>query len=79
MKDLRTELFQLVYAQPIYPKNLYLDRAPMTHAEFRTEVIDRQIAHMVERGVWRLPSGYGAAGAEKRKKNAEPKKRKKKK
>ena len=55
MKDLRTELFQLVYEQPIYPKNLYLERAPMTHAEFRTEVIERQIELMVEREIWRRP------------------------
>jgi hypothetical protein len=58
MKDLRTELYQLVYEQPIYPKNLYLERAPMTHAEFRTEVIDRQIEVMVERGIWRRPERY---------------------
>src|ERR671937_996125 len=34
VKDLRTEIFQLIYEQPIYPKNLYADRAPYTHAEF---------------------------------------------
>ena len=28
MKDLRTELYQLLYEKPIYPKNLYLKRAP---------------------------------------------------
>ena len=55
MKDLRTELYQIVYEQPIYPKNLYLERAPMTHAEFRKEVIERQIEVMVERGIWRRP------------------------
>ena len=27
MKDLRTEMYQIVYEQPIYPKNLYLDVA----------------------------------------------------
>ena len=25
LKDLRTELYQILYEQPIYPKNLYLD------------------------------------------------------
>src|ERR1700736_1775144 len=55
MKDLRAEVCQLIYEQPIYPKNLYLDRAPMTHAEFRKDVIDRQIETMVERGIWRRP------------------------
>jgi predicted amidohydrolase len=55
MKDLRNELYQLIYEQPIYPKNLYLERAPMTHAEFKKEVIDRQIELLVERGIWRRP------------------------
>jgi predicted amidohydrolase len=54
-KDLRTELYQLVYADPIYPKNLYADRAPYNHAEYREQVIDRQIRAMVERGVWVKP------------------------
>src|SRR6266536_651920 len=55
MKDLRTELFQLVYERPIYPRNLYLNRPPYRHAEFRTEVIDKQIALMHERDIWRRP------------------------
>ena len=41
--DLRTELYQIVYEKPIYPKNLYLKRAPMKHAEYREKVIKRQI------------------------------------
>ncbi len=67
MKDLRTEVYQTIYEQPIYPKNLYLDRAPYNHAEFRREVIDRQIAHMVERDIWVRPHGYGTAGPGQRK------------
>src|ERR687888_1372143 len=55
-KDLRTELYQLVYQQPIYPRNLYADRAPFTHAEFREKVIAQQIELMVERGVWVDPA-----------------------
>jgi beta-ureidopropionase len=55
LKDVRTELYQLVYAEPIYPKNLYLDRAPMRHAEYREKVIRRQIALLHERDVWRRP------------------------
>jgi predicted amidohydrolase len=57
LKDIRTELYQLIYEQPIYPKNLYMDRAPMKHAEYREKVIDRQIALMHERGIWKRPSG----------------------
>ncbi|WP_394847015.1 hypothetical protein LZC95_06050 [Pendulispora brunnea] len=55
MKDLPTELYQLLYRRPIYPKNLYLHRAPMKHAEYREEVIDRQIRLMHERGIWVKP------------------------
>ena len=43
MKDLRTELYQLVYEEPIYPKNLYLDRAPLHPRRVPREVIERQI------------------------------------
>ena len=56
MKDLRTELYQLLYKEPIYPKNLYLDRAPMKHREYRKEVIEKQIALMHQRGVWKKSS-----------------------
>lgn len=55
LKDLRTEIYQLIYENPIYPKNLYLERPPFKHAEFRQEVIDRQIELMVERGIWKRP------------------------
>jgi predicted amidohydrolase len=56
LKDLRTELYQQLYRQPIYPKNLYLKRAPMKHAEYRREVIDKQIALLQGRGIWRKSS-----------------------
>ena len=55
MKDLRTELYQLVYEQPLYPKNLYRDRLPYTHAEYRTHVTQRQIDQLHERGIWVKP------------------------
>ena len=55
VKDLRTELYQILYETPIYPKNLYLDRAPMKHAEYRDSVISKQIAKMHERGIWAKP------------------------
>ena len=55
LKDLRTELYQMLYEQPIYPKNLYLDRAPMKHAEYREKVIQAQINLMQERGIWAKP------------------------
>ncbi len=56
MKDLRTELISLIYEKPIYPKNLYLERVPMKHDEYKKEVIQRQIALMQKRGIF-SPSG----------------------
>jgi len=55
MKDLRTELYQILYEQPIYPKNLYLNRAPMKHAEYRDQVIKTQVDLMHKRGIWKKP------------------------
>src|SRR5436305_83053 len=55
MKDLRTELYQLLYEKPIYPKNLYLKRPPMKHAEYREKVIKRQIKLMHDRDIWKKP------------------------
>ena len=55
MKDLRTEIFQLIYEEPIYPKNLYIERDPFKHAEFREQVIERQINQLIERDIWRRP------------------------
>ena len=56
MKDVRAEMAQIIYAQPLYPKNLYIDRIPGNHADYKTEVIDRQIALMQERDIWKAPS-----------------------
>ncbi len=56
LKDLRTELYQLLYEQPIYPKNLYLKREPMKHGEYRKKVIEPQIKLLQDRGVWAKPS-----------------------
>ncbi|HWN57312.1 MAG TPA: nitrilase-related carbon-nitrogen hydrolase [Methylomirabilota bacterium] len=53
LKDLRTELYQVLYREAIYPKNLYLTREPMKHEEYRREVIDKQIALMHQRGIWK--------------------------
>ena len=45
-----------MYENPFYPKNLYLNRAPMKHREYRREVIEKQIALMHERDVWKKSS-----------------------
>ncbi len=56
MKDLRTEQYRLIYDRPIYPKNLYLDRPPYRHEDFRREVIEKQIKKMHDLGIWAPPS-----------------------
>ena len=56
LKDVRTELYGMLYEQPIYPKNLYLERAPYTHAEYREQVTRRQVELLQERGVWAPPA-----------------------
>ncbi len=55
LKDIRTELYQILYEEPIYPKNLYLNRKPFTHAQYRKNVIEKQIALMHKRDVWVKP------------------------
>ena len=49
--------------EPVYPKNLYLDRAPYGHEDYRREVIDRQIELMHERDIWVRPGKDGPAEA----------------
>jgi len=55
MKDLTTEQYRLIYERPIYPKNLYAERAPYTHAEYREEVLEPQVRLLQERGVYARP------------------------
>ena len=55
LKDIRTELYQMLYEEPIYPKNLYLERKPYNHAEYRKNVIEKQIALMHKRDIWVKP------------------------
>jgi predicted amidohydrolase len=55
LKDVRAELAQIIYERPIYPKNMYLDRKPPHHEEYRREVIARQIELLNERDAWRRP------------------------
>lgn len=56
LKDVRAECAQLIYRDPIYPKNLYLNSAPPSHAEYRQNVLRPQIQKLVERGVWKRSS-----------------------
>jgi len=56
MKDLRTELYQGIYSQPIYPKNLYLDHAPYQHDEYARKVNRPQVKLMHDRKIWARPA-----------------------
>jgi len=47
--------------RPVYPKNLYLNRAPYNHGDYRREVIDKQVRLMHDRDIWARPDdGTGA-------------------
>ena len=50
MKDIRSELAQIIYEKPIYPKNRYLKKVPPKHADYKRDVIDKQVALMHKRG-----------------------------
>ena len=56
MKDLRTELYNLIYSEPVYPKNLCLKQKPMGHREYQEKVHNNQVALMHKRDIWRKPS-----------------------
>src|SRR6185369_5520541 len=56
LKDVRSELAQIIYERPIYPKNRYLDAKPPRHEEYRREVMERQVELLQDRDVWRRPS-----------------------
>jgi hypothetical protein len=56
VKDIRAELAQIIYEQPIYPKNLYADAIPGKHAEYKRDVIDRQVRLMQSRDIWKQPA-----------------------
>ena len=56
LKDVRTELAQIIYEKPVYPKNMYMKKIPGKHAEYKRDVIDKQVALMHKRDIWRKPS-----------------------
>ena len=55
MKDVRSELAQIIYEQPIYPKNRYLKDIPGKHADYKRDVIDKQVELMQSRDIWKKP------------------------
>jgi hypothetical protein len=63
-QGLTTEQYRLIYEQPIYPKNLYADRAPYDHETYRREVIEPQVRALQERGIYARPEAAAATGLE---------------
>ncbi|MBP1761811.1 MAG: nitrilase/cyanide hydratase and apolipoprotein N-acyltransferase [Firmicutes bacterium] len=53
-KDLRTEIFKRMYEKPIHPKNLWLEKDPVHHAE-ADEIYRANIGRLLERGSYTAP------------------------
>jgi predicted amidohydrolase len=54
LKDLRTELFREMYAQPIHPKNLWMNQDPLHHGAV-DEIYRQNIESLYARGAWTRP------------------------
>mgnify|MGYP006143233647 FL=1 len=54
LKDLRTELFQEMYKNPIHPKNLWMDQEPLHHNDV-DKIYRNNIETLYERGTWTRP------------------------
>lgn len=55
LRDLRTEQFRCIYEQPIYPKNLGLEKHPGGHAD-HDEIRRNVMEMMLAKGIYRRPS-----------------------
>jgi len=54
MKDLRTEQYKLIYEEPIFEKNLCLDRTPLRRKETH-DLYRQSVQRLIDRGIW-VPS-----------------------
>jgi hypothetical protein len=54
MKDLRTEQYKLIYEEPLFEKNLCLDRPPLKHKE-TDELYRKHVQKLMDKGIW-VPS-----------------------
>ncbi len=55
MKDLTTEQYRVIYEQPLYPANLYADREPYKHADYKREVLDPAIQRLRDLDIYADP------------------------
>ena len=51
LKDLRTEQYKLIYEEPLFVKNLCIDRPPLKHKE-TDELYRQHVRKLIERGIW---------------------------
>ncbi|MFC1938247.1 nitrilase-related carbon-nitrogen hydrolase [Chloroflexota bacterium] len=57
VKDLRMETFKRMYEKPIHPKNLWVDKEPLHHAE-HDEIYRDNIRRLQEGGVYTPPAEH---------------------
>ena len=70
LKDLRTEQYKIIYEEPIFPKNLWLDPPPgYGKTAGRMEVLRKSIETLQKRGTY-VPSLYAELKKEKKEKKA---------
>lgn len=55
LKDLRTELCQVIYDRELYPPNLWLEGEPVDHETYAEEITQERIDAMVEADIWVPP------------------------
>ena len=71
LKDLRTEQYKIIYEEPIFPKNLWLDPPPgYGKTAGRMDVLRKSIETLQKRGTY-VPSLYAELKKEKKAKEAE--------
>ncbi len=54
IRDLRTEIYKLIYEEPIWPKNLAIEKPPGKHAD-SAKLADEITMKLIKRGVWKAP------------------------
>ncbi|MDP6673936.1 MAG: hydrolase, partial [Gammaproteobacteria bacterium] len=55
LKDLRTEQYRPIYAEPQYEKNRCIDQPPLKNAE-NDVVVKAAVERMFERGIYKRPA-----------------------
>ncbi len=51
LKELKTEIYSLIYSDPVYPQNFYLDSPDKHHAD-RRACQERSRDELIRRGIW---------------------------